>query len=87
MDELFIAGELQETSKKNLLRVISLQDTMQVRLHFLEFSADRKGRLLTFCAWNDAVFAMLILKCTDRPALGTVRLKPPFFSFIETKND
>eukprot|EP01122_Echinamoeba_exundans_P014019 TRINITY_DN6264_c0_g1_i1.p2 TRINITY_DN6264_c0_g1~~TRINITY_DN6264_c0_g1_i1.p2 ORF type:complete len:156 (+),score=33.14 TRINITY_DN6264_c0_g1_i1:19-486(+) len=29
MDELFIAGELQETSKKNLLRVISLQDTMQ----------------------------------------------------------
>lgn len=31
IDELFIAGELQETSKKNLLRVISLQDTMQVR--------------------------------------------------------
>jgi len=29
LDELFIAGELQETSKKNLLRIVSLQDNLQ----------------------------------------------------------
>lgn len=40
LDELLLAGELQETSKKNVLRCISQQDSledMEVRLILLDF--------------------------------------------------
>ena len=45
LDELLLAGEMQESSKKNVLRSISSQDTLEDMEVSGESGADRKDRV------------------------------------------
>lgn len=46
LDELLLAGEMQESSKKNVLRCISQQDSLEDMEVSAESEADRKERYL-----------------------------------------
>lgn len=73
LDELLLAGELQESSKKNILRVISAQDSIEDT----EVSSKSHARSFDFCA-----FLRLVQTPSDPccDVFHASRLKPPFYT-------
>ena len=67
LDELILGGEIQETSKKNVLKAISAQDLLQeVCQSFLYFYyyqlAKCGGKLLaTFCCFKPIVVSSIVV--------------------------
>ena len=54
LDELLLAGEMQESSKKNVLRCISQQDSLEdMEVSVGKFSTTVRSTLSIFDSWAD----------------------------------
>ena len=62
LDELLLAGEMQESSKKNVLRCISQQDSLEDMEVSGHHEIDRKSRLQFATAYNRRLWCPQIIQ-------------------------
>ncbi|KAI9675892.1 MAG: Zn finger-containing GTPase- Activating Protein for ARF [Trizodia sp. TS-e1964] len=61
LDELLLAGELQESSKKNVLRCISQQDSLEDMEQLLAVWESAKGKERDALLWGDEIEYIVVL--------------------------